>query len=1782
MQRGILYEAVKLNIARKRRKRWARAVSAMAAVVVFVTTYALILPVITMESEYACGQVEHSHDESCVYTPIIDTGRVLSCSLALHVHDAACYEGEELICRYADFAVHSHDAFCFDAAGNLLCGLDEHTEHSHGAECSVEEVLYGCGLAESEGHRHSESCYSQPLTVCPLTEGEGHSHGESCYSQPQLVCTLSESEGHSHLEGCYSAPPLVCALEETPGHAHGAGCFGETPLICLLAEDAEHSHGAECFGAAPLICTLEEAPGHSHGAECFGTAELICPLEEAPGHSHGAECFGAAELICPLEEAPAHLHDESCVSTPELVCGLAEAEAHTHDESCGMTSTVTLICPLEEIITHRHEGECFDADGILVCEETEILSHRHDESCFTEHKHSEACWQTVTPATPAAEIPAEAAAAGAPEAPAESAAAPAEERILICPYHEHDASCLNAEGLLICAEPVLICDMEEHIHTEACLPVGDDGTLAVLFSIPEEYAAFVSAQVQFPYSCRAAAGSSLAGCAELPVIEVVNPEGAEIRYAAGYHWLMPDGQPVDMDAPLEAGLELTLRLYPLEEAEQAELVELSFVYGGEVLLSRSVYPGTLVSSLIDHDIQVRLDEIKSDTLRFDGWYTVDAEGNEQLLDYSLTAAETDAVYTARFTEYVPLTLHDIDPTGAEYESSPVELYIPSGHSLADSQDAVLPDGTACADCLWYTAEGQVFDPAAAVTDAAELYTYSYTLFLDMSSLYYTEEEAALAAAAEAAESAPAPVSFLMSTDEGAVAEDAEQSVLIAKRGGELITEDDFLVDGIDYTAYLWVDENGNEVEADSFIGTSLSSNYVLAPAAATNYNIKYNINVNAGSVFGTAPTVGGETTLTDLFSTDDGSYMLRVPNPTRYMVASGNKKTLYQFSGWKVSRSGTVIAAGETVDATWVSRNLDRGSRSNLTLTAQWAAVNTKDTVHFFVNVNCQVADMDGVNQIPDSGNFTPSVYSSTITVAGSSMTRYWRGVILAGSQYVLTRAEHANDTERIDREIRRLVSGYDSSYDTYNGQSVWADNYTGTKIFQVSDFPSDEQVLSVVRGMVQNGTVIRMNGVPIKAEDLTTDKFTVRWNVCKYDTTDGWHIDGLLVGKQAHLIVKKTFMGDEAAIEAVKNGGYSVSLNADSGASAINLLLSPAAEVSSPGYVGYSAYSQAGNTYTWTVPLIQGSTYTIRENNHISADPAVQSSASYTVSNSPDAFAGWLSYPEGGISGVKAYSYANDVSVGAFQTVEIRNSYVKSDTLTISKIDKGTGNGLPGISYRLTDAAGDDLVLYRKPGTGYYSMKAEDLENGFELRPDSVVVTDNNGTIFLNLDSGTFTLREAFPTGYGGISAITVTVGADKYGNVVFEEVLSSDSTIEVEGTLIDRDTATLTVYNVSQPTSVTARKVWVNSNDTREVTVALYRDGVAMGKEYEAVLNSANGWTHTWNDLPLYADGKAAEYSLREIKIGDTSYDPSADVDGYTEYIVSNDHIVYYKGDRQVERPAWVDADGVTQYADRAELTVRNETYRGQLMFLKVDEEGRALPGAVFRLYRDDDLNRLVAEAVSDENGRVVFENLVPNTYYAVREKGSPEGYLEDDSTYKVRLTAQGGTLLEDAGTGEQITRIVNYSDSLPVKLLKISSLDFVLPGVEFELYKNTDGVWQSEGSFVTGEDGTVSLGTLSHGSYRLVELKAPDGYSPLSGPIDFNVSKGKLEFVTSGSWSLTQDFYGDQVIRVVNTIGYELPQTGGRGWMPGYAAGLLLLAVPVLAGLRRLGRKEDRASL
>lgn len=195
----------KVKKQRAFRKRGQIVISMMVAVAAFCTTYALILPALTMSRQLVCGKQEHSHTETC-------------------------YIQEE----------------------TLTCGLTEGQIHTHGDECYTVTPVWICGLEEDTGHTHDETCYeTRTVTVCGQDENEEHSHTEACVEQESsLICDREEMQPHTHTQACQGEDRvLTCEIPEAVPHVHDQRCY-ET-LDVLVCTEEEHIHSEFCYDVGP-------------------------------------------------------------------------------------------------------------------------------------------------------------------------------------------------------------------------------------------------------------------------------------------------------------------------------------------------------------------------------------------------------------------------------------------------------------------------------------------------------------------------------------------------------------------------------------------------------------------------------------------------------------------------------------------------------------------------------------------------------------------------------------------------------------------------------------------------------------------------------------------------------------------------------------------------------------------------------------------------------------------------------------------------------------------------------------------------------------------------------------------------------------------------------------------------------------------------------------------------------------------------------------------------------------------------------------------------------------------------------------------------------------------------------------------------------------------------------------------------------------------------------------------------------------------------------------------
>lgn len=178
MKENLLQEAGRLGRSNKKKARWKKIMAVLACGVVFCTTYALILPAITMEQNKK---------------PVCTEEQVSG-----HVHTSECQnEEKELICGYADYVIHTHDENCKDENGHIICGLKEVKEHRHTESC------YESKAVQMPDGEQEQEVQTEKVLVCKEPEEIYHEHASSCYDEDgNRICGQIQLLRHEHTKEC--------------------------------------------------------------------------------------------------------------------------------------------------------------------------------------------------------------------------------------------------------------------------------------------------------------------------------------------------------------------------------------------------------------------------------------------------------------------------------------------------------------------------------------------------------------------------------------------------------------------------------------------------------------------------------------------------------------------------------------------------------------------------------------------------------------------------------------------------------------------------------------------------------------------------------------------------------------------------------------------------------------------------------------------------------------------------------------------------------------------------------------------------------------------------------------------------------------------------------------------------------------------------------------------------------------------------------------------------------------------------------------------------------------------------------------------------------------------------------------------------------------------------------------------------------------------------------------------------------------------------------------------
>jgi uncharacterized repeat protein (TIGR01451 family) len=235
------------------------------------------------------------------------------------------------------------------------------------------------------------------------------------------------------------------------------------------------------------------------------------------------------------------------------------------------------------------------------------------------------------------------------------------------------------------------------------------------------------------------------------------------------------------------------------------------------------------------------------------------------------------------------------------------------------------------------------------------------------------------------------------------------------------------------------------------------------------------------------------------------------------------------------------------------------------------------------------------------------------------------------------------------------------------------------------------------------------------------------------------------------------------------------------------------------------------------------------------------------------------------------------------------------------------------------------------------------------------------------------------------------------------------------------------------------------------------------------------------------------------------------------------------------------------------QATLEVTN-TQKSGFRLLKIDSvTKKPIYGAEFMVF--DANNRVVGNYVTDNNGVIDFDGILPEGRYTVRETKPAEGYCRDDMPRTVEFVSGKTTEVVWENTPEmgQIQILKLSGDDNEVNGLPKGT---PLAGAVFEIYAHRSGNLIDR--FVSGTDGRAVSKPLPLGRYTVKEVQAPEWYRLSTETMDIEVEFAtqiiKLEFLNyPANTGVRIKKTGNYEAMPGDTIGYGIKEVQNTGTVP-----------------------------
>lgn len=196
-------------------------------------------------------------------------------------------------------------------------------------------------------------------------------------------------------------------------------------------------------------------------------------------------------------------------------------------------------------------------------------------------------------------------------------------------------------------------------------------------------------------------------------------------------------------------------------------------------------------------------------------------------------------------------------------------------------------------------------------------------------------------------------------------------------------------------------------------------------------------------------------------------------------------------------------------------------------------------------------------------------------------------------------------------------------------------------------------------------------------------------------------------------------------------------------------------------------------------------------------------------------------------------------------------------------------------------------------------------------------------------------------------------------------------------------------------------------------------------------------------------------------------------------------------YLVQEEVPAPGYLITDQISQAAldaSNREVSVEFENRKNRVILQKVSrDDGTALAGVEFRIWRKDESEKQGMLRKTDEKGQIVLEGLSPGAY-CVRETKTQKGYLIDHTVREFSV-AQDGKI-----DGRENMEMTIENACLELEILKVdAATGEPVSGAELSLYDSEGKVKET---WISGKEPHY-LRKSEPGEYTLKETKAPAGY-------------------------------------------------------------------------------------